>query len=74
MEKFRAPPYLGLRVLHLAIKQGKKGWRKSISFFKKKIKKKDFIYLVLERGKGREKKRERNINVWLLLMHPPLGT
>ena len=27
----------------------------------------DFIYLFLERG-------ERNISVWLLLMHPQLGT
>ena len=32
---------------------------------------KDFIYLFLERGEGR---KERNINVWLLLVHPPLGT
>ena len=30
------------------------------------------FYLFLE--KGREKKRERNINVWLPLMHPLLGT
>ena len=35
---------------------------------------KDFIYLFVERGKGREKERERNINVWLPLAHPPLGT
>ena len=35
---------------------------------------KDFIYLVLERGEGREGKRERNINVWLPLAHPLLGT
>ena len=35
---------------------------------------KDFIYLVLERREGREKERERNISVWLLLMCPPLGT
>ena len=35
---------------------------------------KDFIYLFLERGEGREKERERNINVWLSLMGPPLGT
>ena len=27
----------------------------------------DFMYLFLERGGGREKERERNINVWLLL-------
>ena len=30
--------------------------------------------LFLERGEGREKERERNINVWLPLMHPLLGT
>ena len=35
---------------------------------------KDFIYLFLERGEGREKKRERNSNVWLPLMCPLLGT
>ena len=34
---------------------------------------KDFIYLFLDRGEGREIKRERNINVWLPLMHPPTG-
>ena len=32
-----------------------------------------FIYLFLERGGGREKERERNISVWLPLMHPPTG-
>ena len=31
---------------------------------------KDFIYLFLERVE----KREKNINVWLPLAHPPLGT
>ena len=36
--------------------------------------KKDFIYLFLERGEGREEERERNINVWLPLEHPLLGT
>ena len=34
----------------------------------------DFVYLFLERGEGREKKRERNISAWLLLTHPLLGT
>ena len=34
---------------------------------------KDFIYF-LERGEGREKERERNINVWLPLVHLLLGT
>ena len=28
---------------------------------------KDFVYLFLDRGEGREKERERNINVWLPL-------
>ena len=36
----------------------------SLFFFK------DFI----ERGEGKGKERERNINVWLSLMHPLLGT
>ena len=31
---------------------------------------KDFICLFLERGQGRDKERERNINVWLLLTCP----
>ena len=35
---------------------------------------KDFIYLYLERGEGREKERQRYINVWLLLTWPLLGT
>ena len=34
----------------------------------------DFIYVFLERGEGREKEGERNINVWLPLTHTPLGT
>ena len=33
---------------------------------------KDFIYLFLEGEEGREK--ERDINVWLPLTWPPLGT
>ena len=36
--------------------------------------KKDFIYFFLERGEGREKERERYINVWLPLAHPHRGT
>ena len=35
---------------------------------------KDFIYLFVERGEGKEIERERNINVWLPLAWPPLGT
>ena len=39
---------------------------------------KDFIYLLLETGEGREKERERHINVWeihwLVASHmPPTG-
>ena len=30
--------------------------------------------LFMLRGEGREKERERNINVWLPLVHPQLGT
>ena len=37
--------------------------------FKKKL----FIYLFLERGEGREKRRERNINVWFASHVPPTG-
>ena len=33
-----------------------------------------FVYLFLERVEGREKERERNINMWLPLVHPLLGT
>ena len=40
----------------------------SIFYFKNIL----FI-LFLERGEGREKERERNINVWLSLAHPLLG-
>ena len=39
---------------------------------------KDFILkkkiLFLEGGEGKEEERERNINVWLPLTHPALGT
>ena len=35
---------------------------------------KDFIYLFLEKGEGRGKERKRNINVWLPLACPQLGT
>ena len=35
---------------------------------------KDFVYLFLECGEGREKVRERNINVWLSLTCPPPGS
>ena len=31
-------------------------------------------YFFLERGVGNEKKRERNINVWLPLLQPLMGT
>ena len=45
-------------------------------FLKKKyfvLKKKDFIYLFLERGEEKKKERERNINVWLPLARPHWG-
>ena len=35
---------------------------------------KDFIDLFLETGERKEKERERNINVWLPLVQPSLGT
>ena len=35
---------------------------------------KDFIYLFLDTGERWEEERERNINVWLPLLCPPLGT
>ena len=34
----------------------------------------DFIYLFLERGEGRVKEKMENINVWLPLACPQLGT
>ena len=34
----------------------------------------DLIYLFLDRGEGREKEGEKNINVWLPLECPLLGT
>ena len=48
--------------------------RTGISWYRKKMVSKDFIYLFLERGEGKEKERERNINVWLPLTCPLLGT
>ena len=32
------------------------------------------FYLILEKGEGKEQERDRNINVCLPLMCPPLGT
>ena len=32
------------------------------------------MYLLLEKREGKEKERERNINVWLPFMQPLLGT
>ena len=34
---------------------------------KRKLVLKDFMYVFLERGEGKEKERERNIHVWLSL-------
>ena len=36
--------------------------------------KKDFIYLFLQRGEGKEKEKETIINMWLPLSCPMLGT
>ena len=41
--------------------------------FRAKFLLKKRFYLLLERGEGREE-RERNIDVWLTLVHPLLGT
>ena len=45
------------------------GHKGKAAFFKE-----DFIYLFLERRGGNKKERERNINVWLLLACPQLGS
>ena len=37
------------------------------------MKKKDFLYLFLEREEGREKERQRNTH-WVPLARPQLGT
>ena len=41
---------------------------KGVFFLKKRL------YLFLDRGERKEKERERNINVWLPLMHALWGT
>ena len=33
-----------------------------------------YLFIFLDRGEGREKERKRNINVWLPLSRPLLGT
>ena len=50
-------------------------WRQKVSRFFQKLFQflKRFIDLFLDRGEGREKERERNINVWLPLERPLLG-
>ena len=45
-----------------------KHWQVTKHFLKR------FYYLFLERGERREKEREKNINVWLPLLRPQLGT
>ena len=35
---------------------------------------KNFLYLFLEKGEGKEKGKKRNISVWLPLTQPLLGT
>ena len=49
-------------------------WEDSCSSFPSSFTFKDFIYSFLERGEEKEKERERNINVWLPLVRPLLGT
>ena len=41
-----------------------------MEYFKKRF----YLFILLERGEGREKERERNIHVWLPLVRPLLGT
>ena len=50
-------------------------WRQKVSRFFQKLFQflKRFTDLFLDRGEGREKERERNINVWLPLERPLLG-
>ena len=48
---------------------GKRDITSLTDFFKKK---KDFIYLFLQRGEGREKEREKNIDVWRI--HPSVAS
>ena len=56
----------GQRLRALPVEGGGRSGRKCVGFLE------DFIYLLLERGEGREKERERNINV-LPLARPQLG-
>ena len=59
-----------MRQIHISYREwGESNYQIScILFFK------DFIYLFLNRGVGWEKEGERDINVWLLLARPLLGT
>ena len=50
------------------MRKGKRRNPKNVLFLKKRF------CLFLERGEGKEKERERNINVWLPLEHLLLGT
>ena len=56
---------------HIANEDWSSNFNSPFSFLKQELKK---ISLFLERGEGRRKERERNINVWLPLKHPLLGT
>ena len=60
------------KLVYIESEQNLKTKQNCIYFSLKKIKN-FFIYLFLERGEGTEKER-RNINVWLPLMRPLLGT
>ena len=59
--------WCGCAMICLSVRSLKDPWIVSVFL-------KDFIYLFLERGEGREKERERNINVWLPLVCPTPGT
>ena len=52
---------------HIILNERSPTQKDTCSFFK------DFIYLLLERREGKQKERERNINVWLHLASPLLG-
>ena len=49
-------------------------WQRPESILKKPHLKNIYILFISERGEERGKERERNINVWLPLTCPPLGT
>ena len=71
LDRVSAPKHYLLAQFPLNISPFKNSSLTLIILFKNFLK--DFIYLILERGEGREKERKRNINVWLPLAHPNWG-